>query len=93
MPQCPRTAFDFQIIIYFTPDFTVSPTNGNQSAGLFATQSDRGHIRSSYYIDNINLYTSLPGEMCDVENGIQMGDVERHLRCNVSPGLGSGVSV
>lgn len=31
--------------------------------------------------------------MCDVENGIQVGDVERHLRCDVSPGLGSGVSV
>lgn len=31
--------------------------------------------------------------MVDVENSVQMGELERHLWGDVSPGLGGGVSV
>lgn len=31
--------------------------------------------------------------MRNVENGIQMGNIERDLCCDVSPGLGSGISM
>lgn len=34
-----------------------------------------------------------PGKMRDIKNSIDVGDVERNLGCDISPGLGRRVSV